>query len=255
MDTGANKNGFANTATIERLQQRLNEPQTVQSIDHLLDRIDTLEKAVEKLTVLLEQGPGLTAMAVDIIDENYQKAAAKGVNIEQRLQAGLQIAEKLTDPKMVEKLNQLFVFLDQVPGMIAMTTDLIDEGYQKAREKGIDVEHRFSLALQLADQLTTPRMINQLNDLVKLSAQVPGLLAMSTDIFDEEMKNLHTKNIDFHSLLELAQHLSQSVGEAQHMPPTKVSGIFSMLRTMKDADRQKAIGFIMNIAKAFGQKL
>ncbi len=197
MEAEVNKNGFANTDAVKQLQNRLNDEKTVQAIDRLLDRIDTLEKAVANLTTIMEQGPGLAAMTMDMVDEGYRKANANGVNIENRLVAGLQIAERLTAPEMVEKLEGLLTMADQAPGLIAMVMDT----------------------------------------------------------FDEEMKHFGAKNIDVKILLELAQNTSSAVSEAKQMPDAKVGGIFSMLKTMKDPDRQKAIGFLMNIAKAFGQKI
>jgi Protein of unknown function (DUF1641) len=197
MEAGANTKGYASTQSVQHLKSKLNEEQTVQAIDRLLDRLDVLEKAVSQLSMLMQQGPGLVAMTVDMADEVYRKADAQGVNIENRLGAALQLAEKLTEPAMVEKLDTLITLADRAPGIVAMMADS----------------------------------------------------------FDEEMKNGAAKNIDFNALANLAQNTAAAIGDANQMPPTKVGGIFSMLRIMQDPDRQKAIGYFMNIAKAFGKKL
>jgi uncharacterized protein YjgD (DUF1641 family) len=197
MEAEVSTNGYASTKSIQHLKSRLNEEQTVQAIDRLLDRIDVLEKAVNQFSMLMQQGPGLIAMTVDMADELYRKADAQGVNIENRLGAALHLAEKLTESAMVEKLDALMVLADRAP----------------------------------------------------------GILSMMVDSFDEEMKNMSAKNIDFNALASLAQNAAAAVGDANQMPIANVGGIFSMLRVMKDPDRQKAIGYFMNVAKAFGKKL
>lgn len=255
MEAEVNKNGYASTKSIQHLQARLNEDKTVQAIDRLLDRIDTLEKAVDNLTTMMHQGPGLVAMTMDMADEGYRQANSNGVSIENRLGAALQIAEKLTAPSMVEKLDSFLSFADQAPGLVAMTMDMVDDGYRQANSNGVSIENRLGAALQIAEKLTAPAMVEKLDGLLVLSDQAPGLISMAMDVFDEEMRNLSANNIDVKALTGLAQNMSAAVGEANKMPDTKVSGIFSMLRTMKDPDRQKAIGFFMNVAKAFGQKM
>ena len=124
-------NGWTTTEAGKHLQSRLNEERTVAAIDRLLDRIETLESAVEKLTIAMERGPGMISMVADMADEQYRKAAQNGVDIEQRLANALTIAEKLTAPEMVEKLNSLLKFTEQAPGLISMTMDMADEGYRR----------------------------------------------------------------------------------------------------------------------------
>ncbi len=250
-----NKNGFAQTTTMERIHHRLNEEKTAAAMDRLLDRIDTLEKAVTQLSTVLEQGPGLMAMTVDMVDESYRQAKARGVHFEERLGAALQIAEKLTAPAMVEKLDQVLQLVDQTPGLVAMAVDMADEGYRQAKARGVHLEERLGAALQIAEKLTAPAMVEKLEQLLQLADQAPGLVAMTVDMLDEEMRRLPLADIDLPSLLELAAQFSAAAKAAKTMPDTKVGGIFSMLRTMRDPDRQMALGYLMNIAKAWGQAL
>ncbi len=248
-------NGFAQTATIEKIQDRLNEEKTVQAIDRLLDRIESLEKAVANLTTMMEQAPGLLAMTTDAADEAYQKAAARGVNIEKRLSVALQMAEKLTAPAMVEKLDSLLGLAEQAPGLLAMTMDAADEAYRKAAARGVNIENRLGFALQMAEKLTAPAMVEKLDNLLELTEQAPGLLAMMMDIFDEEARKACAKGLDINAIPEVTNQILTAVTKAKQMPEAKVGGFFSMMRTMRDPDRQVAIGYLMNIAKALGQEL
>lgn len=241
-------------AGIEHLRDRLNEENTAQSIDRLLNRIDTLEKALDNLTTMMQRGPGLMAMTMDMVDEGYQKATDKGISIENRLNATLQIGEKLTAPAMVEKLDNLLTFVDQAPGIMAMTIDAVDEGYRKAGERGIGIENRIGTALEMAEKLTAPEMSQKLDGLLTLANQAPGIAAMLMDTFDEEMRKIKNMGIDA-ELLNIGKLAAQSLSEAKAEPVQKVGGIFGLMRALKDPDRQKAMGFLMQFAKKFGQKL
>lgn len=129
-----------------QLQRRLTDEHTLQALDHLLARIDTLEKAVGRLTDLMEQGPGLVAMAGDMADEAYRNAAARGLNLEERLHNALHLAGQITAPETVAKLDTLVQLSDQLPGLVAMTVDMLDEGMKKAVSHGFNPDVLASVA-------------------------------------------------------------------------------------------------------------
>ena len=236
------------------IQQRLSDKKILQSLDHLLAKIETLENAVDRLNVVMEQGPGLVSIAADSIDEVYRHSADKGINIEERLTNTLKLVEQLTAPAMVEKLNSLVIFADQAPGLISMITDSLDEAFRTSKASGVDIESKLSATLELANKLTTPEMVVKLKGLIELSEQAPGLISMFIDSIDEEMAKVAETGIDLKALSTLSQKLSKAVTKANKMPKNKL-GAFGLFRALRDPDRQKAIGFLMNFTKAFGQEI
>lgn len=271
----------------QQLQARLSSEKTLKALDHLLARIDTLEQAVERLADIMQQGPGLVSMATDSIDETVKVAAAKGIDLEERLANALHLAEQLTSPQMVNQLSQLFAMMEQLPGLSAMAIDMVDEGYRVAASQGISIEQRLTLALQLAERLTQPAVVERLHAVLDLSDQLPGLVAMGVDVLDEGYRNAAEAGLDLGTLSEQGiavlkqlstllssdafKHLLQSgllapdtVGivakagdalvESQQRPPKKV-GLFGLMSALNDADRQRALGFLMDFAKQFGKKL
>jgi len=218
--------------SIKHLENRLNEPITAQAVDRLLNRIGTLEKAVENLTTLMEQGPGLMAMTADMVDEGYRQAQSNGVSIENRLGAALNIAEKLTTPAIVEKLDSLLTVAEQAPGLIAMVTDMVDEGYQNASKNGVGLEERLQAVLQISEKLTEPAMMKKLETTLDSVSDSPALDA---------------------STMELINKITTSFGEVKSIE--KPGGIFGLMRALKDPDRQNALGFLLEFAKRFGQKM
>ncbi len=181
----------------KRVKARLAEDRTLEAFDRLLQRIDTLETAVTNLTLLMQQGPGLMAMAGDMVDEAYREADAQGVRLDERFGVALQLAEKVTQPQVAEKLDALLKVGDQLPGMIAMTVDMMDEGMRKAIANGFDPQ----------------------------------------------------------TLADTASAANSALTKAKAEAPAKVGGVFGLLRSLKDPDRQKGLGFLMNFLKHFGRNI
>ena len=275
------------TRAVRQLQERLNDEQTLHSLDHIVERIGTLEKAVDRLANLLEQGPGMVGMAADMADEAYRQSAAKGIDIEQRLGAALHLAEKLTAPETVEKINTLLAVADQVPVMISMTADAVDEEIRHACDRGVNIDKRVGTALRMAEKITDPKMEERFNQLLDLSDQMPGLTAMVIDILDEGYRKAVSQGLDLETLaqqgafalkqmvallgseefkalmssgvlspstLNVVSQAGEALIESQQAEHKKV-GLFGTMRALGDPDRKRAMGFVMTFMKNFGRKL
>ena len=179
----------------QKIQQNLTNEDTLKAFNNILNRIDTLEKAVLNLTTILERGPGLVSMTMDMADEGIKNAAKNGVYVEKRLGAALELAEKLTAPAMVEQLHGLLDLSHQAPGLIAMTMDTLDEEYRKA-----------------------------------------------------------SQNINIPAVTSFLGNTAKALSEATTANPKKV-GAFGLLRALNDPDRQKALGFLMELTKRLGQQM
>lgn len=255
----ANTNGsiaiLPSTVAGKKVKARLSDDRTLNAIDNLLARIDTLDKVVANLTTMMNQAPGLLAMGGDMLDEAYRKADAQGVSIDERLNNALVIAEKLTAPAMVEKLDKLTQFADQLPGLVAMKVDALDDMYREADANGVNIDERLSSALQLAEKLTAPEMVEKLNGLMATADQLPGMIAMTVDMVDERMKNAIANGFDPNVLADTASAANRALTNARAEPPAKVGGIFGLLKVLKDPDRQRGLGFLMNFLKHFGKNI
>lgn len=257
METNTNGSALTlpNTAAGKQVQARLSEERTLRALDHILARLDTLDGAVESLNTVMQQGPGLLAMGSDMVDEAYREADAKGVSIDERLKNALAIAEKLTAPAMVEKLDGLMETLDRLPGLVAMQADIVDEAYRSADARGVNIDERLKAGLDMAKKLTAPAMVEKLNGLIDSANQMPGIIAMAVDSIDETMRHANESGFDPKALAETASSANHALTKAKAEPPAKVGGIFGILRVLKDPDRQKGLGFLMNFLKHFGKNL
>lgn len=220
-------NGIAPNGT--ELQVRLNQPEMALALNRLLDRIDTLEQAVSTLTATLGQAPGFIAMAGDILDEGYRKAAASGTNLEERAMSGLALLNRLTEPRLVAQLEQLLALATQAPGLLAMAGDMVDDAYRSAANAGVDVE------LMLRKGATAA---------VKFSEVV------ASDSFDTLLESGMIEP----NTLEILGSLGKALRVSRAAPPKPV-GPLRALNALRDPDVQKALGFLLSFAKAFGKTL
>ena len=263
---------------ITALQARLNEPQTTAALMRLLDRIDTLEASVNRLADMMAQAPAFVAMTGDMVDESYQQAAAQGVDLEGRLQTALGLAEKLTRPEMTAKLERLMEMADTAPGFVAMVGDMADETYRQAAVEGVYIEERVQAGLGLAEKLTRPEMVANLNQLIDMAQTAPSFIAMLGDIADEAYRNAQAQGVDIESLVrkgagavsQLEALLDSGVLEPDAVATVGAAGkalalaskeeirpvgLFQLLGALRDPDTQRALGFLMNVGKHLGQQL
>lgn len=277
---------WASTEAGHQLQERLNSEKTLKALDHLLERVETMETAVDRLATALEQGPGMVSMAADIADDAIRQSKSRGVDPVERLNNALHIAEQLTAPERVEKLDQLLAITDRIPGLLSMAGDIVDDGCCQAADNGIDIPARLTAVTGLLEKLTRPGTVEKLDQLLELSERLPGLASMGVDMLDEGYKRAAERGVDWSALnehgLEMLTALTKlltsdefkalmqsgvldpctikvvaKAGEAMvdsNREEVKPAGMLSLLRSMGDRDRQKALGFLLSFSKHFGKR-
>ena len=270
-----------------KLQVQLSDHDTLTGLGRLLNRVDELEKTVDRLNGVLESFPSTVSIMTDVADETYRKAAEDGIDIEARLRNGLAIAEKLTHPATTEKIDLLLQMTDRLPGMVSMVTDMTDEALRKLKDNGIELEKRVSAALHLADRLTAPETVERIEGALDFAQRSEGMVAMTMDIVDEGMREANQRGLDPVSLMQkgvrAAADLSnvlesdefkelQSSGlmdksaiavvgamgkamVAAQRNPGKPVGLFGAMRAMRDPEVQRALGFLIGFAREFGKNL
>ncbi|WP_448337490.1 DUF1641 domain-containing protein [Chloroflexus aurantiacus] len=204
-------------------------------LNQLMERMDRLEQHLAKVNTLADEAPALLAMATDTVDGLYRDAANAGVDIDERLKVGLVALERLTDPatlRALAGLSEQLVTLDQLarqaPGFAAMTVDMIDELYAAIRNQGIDLED------------TARQGLIALRNLVAL---------MQSD----EMKALMSSGVLDPKTLQIMGAAAHALVSAQREP--RRAGPMALLGALFNRDVQRSLGFALNFAERFGQKL
>lgn len=165
--------------------------------------------------------------------------------------------------RIESRMMALDPLLDQAPGLVSMATDTIDNLIADAKHTGIDPDLRIRQTLALLEQLTQPAVMHALTTLVNnlgmienLLNEAPAFVAMAVDAGDELYANVKRAGIDPERLVQTGLQTTQnmltmveSAGAAQPIGP------WGMMRALSDPDVQRAMGFLMSFARAFGQSL
>lgn len=210
MDSTAQANGTP------PLEKRLHDPQTVEKLNRLLDRLDTIERAMDAIERLEAQLPMALNTTADIVDEELTRAADRGVVLDERARGALRLAEALTEPRTVDTLEQVIARLDtleraaewadRLPQAAAVTVDTVDDALTHAAERGVVLDERVREGLALLETLTEPETAQALNALAGRSAQIEQLVALAdqapkaiatvVDIIDSEYARAAASGFD-----------------------------------------------------------
>ncbi|MEW4528126.1 DUF1641 domain-containing protein [Maioricimonas sp. JC845] len=227
------------------------------------------------------------------------------------------VAQRLADPQVQESLSRLLDRADQleqtlarvndmvesVPAFTATAVDVVDDVAGRCASSGIDVDERMRLTVRLIERLTAPEVAGPLERLLsrleqfeqasRLAEDLPGLLAMAVDIFDEWVCRAADDGIDveqavvngLRAALWMGQHLDQEmlehltvflksdvlsegaveiVGDAGKAltrchdeccreGEPQELGLLGLMRAMRDPDVRRALGFGVHFARLFGR--
>lgn len=219
------------------LEQRLDEPETAEQLSRLLDRLGAIERSLERMETAISQAPAAISMVADVVDEAADRAQSDGVDVDARLRHSLQMVDKLTEPRTLdaitgllermEKIEALTSLLDDLPGFAAMMVDAIDEIYRGAESVGIDIDARVRSTFALGEKLTAPEAVEALDEV--LDPNAIGFVGMLGDTLARCQR----------LCLERPEPYSQT--------------LFGTLKSARDPDVRRALGFLTMFAKQFGQ--
>lgn len=113
----------------------------------ILQKVEGIERRLEALDPVMEQAPGMISVATDTLDDMYALMHRSGVNMEERIKQALVLLERLSQPKVMNSLNNLLDNLDlleglvlQAPGMTALMVDTVDDLIGNAAANGVNLE-------------------------------------------------------------------------------------------------------------------
>ncbi len=230
------------THTDGTLEKRLQDPATREKLTHLLDRLDTIEEALDTLERLEHQMPALLQTTADVVDEELTRAADRGVVLDERAGEALHLAEALTEPETVEvltalidrldRLEQLAALAEELPDAARVTVDTIDDALTRAADRGVVVDER----------AREGRALSRLGELFRT----------------DEFEALLDSGVLDPQALQVVGSLGSALVDTQKEASrgdTPTQGVFGLLGALRDPDVQRAVGFITTLAKKFGRNL
>lgn len=229
------------------LQSPSTETQAAAALERLLARAAELEQTLASLRQLEQTLPSLLAIATDFVDDSVRRAGRRGIDVDQRMQGLGGILVKLTEPQNLTALETLIGRLpdvarlaelaDQVPGLLAIATDVFDEWAQQLAADGIDLETAVRRSLWAVLYLGNRIEEDELERL--------GMLLRS-DVLDEHA-------VEVVGLV--GQSLARCQRESCHIPSPQRAGALALLRALFEARTQRSLGFALRFLKCFGDSL
>jgi hypothetical protein len=129
---------------------------------------------------------------------------------------------------MDEAVRRLEGAAGQVPVVVATVTDIVDGVIARLAANGFDVDERMRALLQAAEQLTSPRALDAL-----------------TSVLQSE--------IMAHQTTEVIGRVGRAIVHAEH--EAKPVGVWGLMRALRDPEVQRAAGFMIAMARRFGEEL
>ena len=267
-------------------------PQAVPT-DPVLARLDAIERRLARIEPALDalgDAPGLASMAVDVVDEQAGRLRDRGVDPEARLMRLLELTERLTSDDTMAAIEGALAFASDAPGLASMAVDIVDERAGRLRDRGVDVQARLARAGALLERLSDDKTMDALEAALELAEGAPGLASMAVDIVDEQAGALRDEGIDpgaaLTNGLRTALLFGSSVGDrevqalrtllaSEALAPESVAvvsaaaqalvecqgrergkmGLFGLMGALRDDDVQRAVDFLVGVARRFGAAL
>lgn len=278
VDTGQSSHGVASSG-LTSIEQRLNDPNVAQSLNRLLDRLDSVAFFVESMDGFVRRGETIIDSISSTVDELKQSQSGDSLDLLQKtpqmFKTGTDLAqaaavmnvgrlneskvlERLTDASTLEALNKLLDQLPLISFLMQALSDFMERGEVVADNLAGVVQE-----LHLKEMDPT-KVVKLMESLPKLQEAGEKLLASDLlgdnlhKLMDAGTSVLQSGMLDEHIVNRLGMLGKQTIAaydEAASRPVQPVGGLFAMLRVMKDPDVQKVLGFGVAFAKAFAKNI
>ncbi|MCO4099216.1 MAG: DUF1641 domain-containing protein [Gemmatimonas sp.] len=269
-----------NTERQEQLLARLSDPQTVESLNKLLDRMDIIVFAVEALDGFLRRADTIADNVSDSVGDIRTLITESGTTglmekLPQLARAGAQVADlsatpafqrlassglidQLGDPKTIETLRALIDKLEMAAFALESVDGFLRRGDEIAEgiADGVNDLRNAGSTLDLAEMRRTmqslPKLVQAGNELVEsgILDSVPKLVNAGNELVTSGILD----PVVVGQLAEVGHLFAQAYSTAKETHP-KQHGTIGLALKLRDPDVNRAINFALRLAKAFGQNL
>lgn len=206
----------------------------------LLERLDAIERKLDRLTPLLDSPvvegagalPGVMAAGVDVVDEEMGKLQERGIDPDARLRQALSLLERLSEPETMRSMETALELAHEVPGLASMVVDIIDEETGRLNELGIDPVDALSRGARAAlefGSVVGPREVESIRMLLASQALAPEVMGVVSA-----------------AASALVQTRFETVPRV---------GAVGLLRALRDPEIQRVFGFLLEVGRRFGGSL
>ncbi len=263
----------------EQLQARLSDPRTVDSLNRLLDHVDTISASMEMLEGFLRRGDQIADNVSDSVEDlragdkgetaafveklpNLAKAGTRMADVansaaaERLLQSGL--LERLADPNTIAGLTTMLDKLD----LLAFAAASVDEFLRRGDEIADSAADSMKDVRKLASSVNLDQVKGVAAALPQLTAAgheivTSGLLDQVSTLSGAGMTLakagfFEPKTVSL--LAEMGQAAAESYDKAK-AAPQKHYGVFDLLKVLKEPSIQKTLNIVIEASRQFGSKV
>ncbi len=205
---------------------------------------NTIEQILfDRMGVTIENA---IAAGADFVDDQAARAGDSGVDVDERLSGLTNLFGKLSEPATILALSELLKQLPQLaqlakiavelPKLLAIVGDVVEEYQQKFAADGIDVEKALT---------------NGLNAVLYLSSEIDHERLQRIDsLLSSEILNPNALNVIANAVNSLHTAQTETSGQSKDR-----IGIFGMLAALRDPQVQRSLAFAVEFGKCFGKNL
>lgn len=229
---------------------KLTNPNFVNVVEKMTDKSDMLNQALD----VGEEVPKVFATGMNTLDAWAMSLTEQGVDINERIDIIVPLIIKLTDPsflRVADKLTSKTELLEQaldageeLPKFISTGANILDGLASRLQDNDVDIDARLNNVVAIMNILTSSNMARFLEF---FSHHVDRFLHLG-EIFVDANKF----NEKFAKFLEDA---TKSLVETTESKPAPISGVFGMLKVLKDKDVSRTLGFGVELARKLGRNL
>lgn len=263
----------------EQLQVRLADPRTVDSLNRLLDHLDTISASVEMLDSFIRRSSEVVDNVSDSVAElrshdtgetlkvveNLPKLARVGTKmvevadspaVDRLLRSGL--LERLSEPRTIEALTLL---LDKLE-LISFAVTAIDGFLRRGDELADSAAESMNDLRKLASSIPMDDIRGVARELPQLTAAghqlvASGVLSKVSELTEAGMLLSNEGFFDpktVRALAEMGRVAADSYEQAKMTPPRQYS-LFDLMRLLKDPAVQRSVHIMVQTTKQFGQQM
>lgn len=197
-----------------------------EALERIEGRLERLERALEPLTVALTAATPAAAIAADGIDAWARAHGASDVDA--RLEGARQLALRISRPETLARLNLLIDHFEAAPEFLAMFLDIVDEWVRAAGKEGVPVHET----------------VGKISDV---------LLRLGRLVNAPEFEALLQSGVLGAGALDVMGRAAEALADAREAPDRV--GLLGALGALRQPDVQRALGFALRFARAFGGAL
>lgn len=259
----------ANRIAREDLQRQLEDPETIAQLQDILSRLDIVQLSLTAVDGVLQRAETLTDNLADgvkeaqgAVDPATFQSIAKLVTLTPSLVDGLERVSPLLESDALGELTH--PDLAASLAKLAQHTELLNFAAEAASgflQRAEIVVDNVAEGVQEARDAAAGTAGNAIGILAQLGGLLPAaqsvLGAITPLVESGSIEHLAQSKILAPEMIDTIAQLGDALHETQSkmkMNPEEI-GLFGLLKTMRDPDAQRAMGFLSTFLKEFGQRL